>query len=261
MAKMRSVAMSGFVGKLGNIVGRRNTAGGYVASSYQPDIKNPRTAAQRGQRGKFALAAKITAAVGAEAIPSLASSNLMRRSALMADIISRSQLVTVGQQSVAQIAAGLVRLNRGGLVAGTLIEETPTPAIDESGVLGLGNATIVRVGGDADGVLVTMLAVPATERNLLLAVEMRAVTETATFDNSGAATPTMQLVVPDPEIEYTVFVYATPWAYATATSGVSYGNASTAGSSDISGSVAVSESGSLIYGDSQLVWSGNVQRG
>lgn len=255
--------MSGFVGKLGNIVGRRNTAGGYVASSYQPDIKNPRTAAQRGQRGKFALAAKITAAVGAEAVPSLASSNLMRRSALMADIISRSQLVTVGQQSVAQIAAGLVRLNRGGLVSGLVVTETPTADIDENGVLTLGSTfDIARVSGDAEGVLVTVLVVPATERNLLLAVDMRAATESYVLDaQSASARVLTQVAVPNPDIEYTVFVYATPWAYATATSGVSYGNASTAGSSDISGSVAVSESGTLIYGDSQLVWSGNVQRG
>lgn len=72
MAKMRGPAMSGFVGKVGNLVGRKS-ATGYVVSAYQPSVYNPSTSKQVGVRTAFSMLAEVGKLFGKENLGSLPS--------------------------------------------------------------------------------------------------------------------------------------------------------------------------------------------
>lgn len=64
MAIMRGPAMSGFSGKVGNLVGRKKVGGGYVVSAYQPQVFNPSTEGQRVGRSAFALLGQLARQLG-----------------------------------------------------------------------------------------------------------------------------------------------------------------------------------------------------
>lgn len=64
MAKMRGPAMSGFSGKVGNLVGRKQIGGGYIVSAYQPSVYNPSTEGQRVGRSAIALLGQLASRFG-----------------------------------------------------------------------------------------------------------------------------------------------------------------------------------------------------
>lgn len=68
MAILRSVYGSGFVKRIGNVVGQKAGEGKYRISSYQPEIINPRTTPQQVQRSKFSFLGKLAVIMGDGAI-------------------------------------------------------------------------------------------------------------------------------------------------------------------------------------------------
>lgn len=65
MGKIVGAFASNFTGKVGNVVGRKNPSGeGYVVSSYQPNVFNPRTQDQMAVRNTFASASAIAQRFG-----------------------------------------------------------------------------------------------------------------------------------------------------------------------------------------------------
>lgn len=68
---MRGPAMSGFVGRLGNVVGRKLVGGGYVVSAYQPQVFNPSTPDQRVGRSAFSLLAEMAKRFGRNVLSGL----------------------------------------------------------------------------------------------------------------------------------------------------------------------------------------------
>lgn len=68
MAILRSVYGSGFVKRIGNVVGQKAGEGKYRISSYQPEVVNPRTTPQQVQRSKFSFLGKLAVIMGDSAI-------------------------------------------------------------------------------------------------------------------------------------------------------------------------------------------------
>lgn len=68
MALLRSVYGSGFVKRVGNVVGQKAGDGKYKISAYQPDITNPKSTAQQVQRSKFSFLGKLAVILGNEAL-------------------------------------------------------------------------------------------------------------------------------------------------------------------------------------------------
>lgn len=66
MGKSFGGVFANWSGKVGNVVGRI-LCGENVYSIYQPNVTNPRTAAQQAGRQKFTLLAKLGSAIGAAA--------------------------------------------------------------------------------------------------------------------------------------------------------------------------------------------------
>lgn len=61
MAKLRSVIGSGFVGRIGNVVGVRGKGGEYVIRARAEEVKNPNTLRQRTSRMRMSTASKMAA--------------------------------------------------------------------------------------------------------------------------------------------------------------------------------------------------------
>lgn len=87
MAILRSVYGSGFVKRIGNVVGQKAGDGKYRISSYQPEVVNPRTSPQQVQRSKFSFLGKLAVIMGNDAI--VGWSNAKYRTAQLA-FISRN---------------------------------------------------------------------------------------------------------------------------------------------------------------------------
>ena len=68
MGILRSVYGSGFVKRIGNVIGQKAGEGKYRISSYQPEVINPRTTPQQVQRSKFSFLGKLAVIMGDGAI-------------------------------------------------------------------------------------------------------------------------------------------------------------------------------------------------
>lgn len=67
--------MSGFVGRMGNIVGRKGVGDtGYVVSAYQPQVMNPRTEGQVVQRTAFSMLVSLAKLFSRNLLVGLAAS-------------------------------------------------------------------------------------------------------------------------------------------------------------------------------------------
>lgn len=65
MAKQRGPFGTGFVGKLGNTIGRKGMKSGeYIASAYQPQVNQPNSDAQIVRRSGFALLTRLGGVLG-----------------------------------------------------------------------------------------------------------------------------------------------------------------------------------------------------
>lgn len=65
MAKLRSVIGSGFVGRIGNVVGVRSKGGEYVIRARAQEVKNPNTLRQRTSRMRMTIASRLAAGLAA----------------------------------------------------------------------------------------------------------------------------------------------------------------------------------------------------
>lgn len=81
---LRSVYGSGFVKRIGNVVGQKAGGGKYKISAYQPIVTNPKSAAQQVQRSKFSFLGKLAVILGDEALVGM--SNTKHRTTQLAFI-------------------------------------------------------------------------------------------------------------------------------------------------------------------------------
>ena len=84
MAILRSAYGSGFVKRVGNVIGQKAGDGKYRISAYQPDVTNPKSTAQQVQRSKFSFLGKLAVILGNEALVGM--SNTKHRTTQLAFI-------------------------------------------------------------------------------------------------------------------------------------------------------------------------------
>lgn len=124
MAILRSVYGSGFVKRIGNVVGQKAGEGKYRISSYQPEVVNPRTTPQQVQRSKFSFLGKLAVIMGENAL--IGWSNTKYRTTQLA-FISRNmpnvKMDILGDPTQVNptLTMPAMMLSDGGLITPTLL--------------------------------------------------------------------------------------------------------------------------------------------
>lgn len=119
MAILRSVYGSGFVKRVGNVVGQKAGDGEYRISAYQPNITNPKSTAQQVQRSKFSFLGKMAVILGNEALVGM--SNTKHRTTQLAFIsknIANVAMQVVGEPTQVDpvLTMRLLQMSDGGVV-------------------------------------------------------------------------------------------------------------------------------------------------
>lgn len=119
MAILRSVYGSGFVKRVGNVVGQKAGDGKYKISAYQPDITNPKSTPQQVQRSKFSFLGKLAVILGNEALVGM--SNTRHRTTQLAFIsknIANVVMQVIGDPSQVDpvLTMGRLQMSDGGVV-------------------------------------------------------------------------------------------------------------------------------------------------
>lgn len=119
MAILRSAYGSGFVKRVGNIVGQKAGDGKYRISAYQPDVTNPKSTAQQVQRSKFSFLGKLAVILGNEALVGM--SNTKYRTTQLAFIsknIPNVVMQVIGDPTQVDPVLSMIRLQMsdGGVV-------------------------------------------------------------------------------------------------------------------------------------------------
>lgn len=104
-----------FRGKLGGAVFAVN-AGEQIVRQYQPQVANPRTAAQLTQRAKMNLTGKLSAIVRNSAITALGINSRERRSVFTSNILRNATVVIDGAKYTAAIAPENIIFSKGNSV-------------------------------------------------------------------------------------------------------------------------------------------------
>lgn len=104
-----------FRGKLGGAVFAVN-AGEQIVRQYQPQVSNPRTAAQLTQRAKMNLTGKLSAIVRNSAIMALGINSRERRSVFTSNILRNATVVVDGAKYTAAIAPESIIFSKGNSV-------------------------------------------------------------------------------------------------------------------------------------------------
>lgn len=131
MAILRSVYGSGFVKRIGNVVGQKAGDGKYRITAYQPEVTNPRTDAQTTQRAKFSFLGKMAVMFGKEALAGLANTKFRTTQlAFISQNMPNVQMQVIGDPTQVDPVLSLrkVNLSAGGVITPVLTVE----AIDET---------------------------------------------------------------------------------------------------------------------------------
>lgn len=119
MALQRGPFGSGYIKKLGQTVGFKAGDGEYGIRTYQPDVANPRTAAQTSQRARFNWCAKMAAVLGNDALVGLSNQRERTvRQAFSALNIDRLQMDTlINPEQVDALGSAMnIKLSMGSVV-------------------------------------------------------------------------------------------------------------------------------------------------
>lgn len=132
MAILRSVYGSGFVKRVGNVVGQKAGDGKYKISAYQPDITNPKSTAQQVQRSKFSFLGKLAVILGNEALVGM--SNTKHRTTQLAFIsknIANVAMQVIGDPTKVDpvITMHLLQMSDGGVVTPRLTLESVSESV------------------------------------------------------------------------------------------------------------------------------------
>lgn len=119
MAILRSVYGSGFVKRVGNVVGQKAGDGKYRISAYQPEVTNPKSTAQQVQRSKFSFLGKLAVILGNEALVGM--SNTKHRTTQLAFIsqnIANVAMQVIGDPTQVDpvLSMRLLQMSDGGVV-------------------------------------------------------------------------------------------------------------------------------------------------
>lgn len=251
MAKLRSVLGSGFSGRVGNLVGRKNAAGtGYVISSYQPNVANPKTAGQSAQRVKFALASKVAGCFPTSYLHGWGDNGLMSRAAFLRTLI-RSAVAErtdfTGEPWRATLNPSSVHVSRGADFETIFSAAAVRPSLSELGLDFVRDATS---GGEYAGIdVVVIIGTPVSTLSNYFTLDLYAqvfsLNDTQT--EVTVAIPTAYRVS-----DAYVWVYAIEKRVSDA-----LGSSTTGGAGNIGGEYAngqpIAREGSVVYGNSQFV--------
>lgn len=132
MAILRSVYGSGFVKRVGNVVGQKAGDGKYKISAYQPDITNPKSTSQQVQRSKFSFLGKLAVILGNEALVGM--SNSKHRTTQLAFIsknIANVAMQVIGDPTQVDPVLTMSRLQMsdGGVVTPRLALESGSESV------------------------------------------------------------------------------------------------------------------------------------
>ena len=131
MAILRSAYGSGFVKRVGNVIGQKAGDGKYRISAYQPDVTNPRSTAQQVQRSKFSFLGKLAVILGNEALVGM--SNTKHRTTQLAFIsknIPNVAMQVIGDPTQVDpvLTMRLLQMSDGGVVTPQLSLESVRPS-------------------------------------------------------------------------------------------------------------------------------------
>lgn len=114
-----------FRGKLGGAVFAVN-AGEQIVRQYQPQVANPRTAAQLTQRAKMNLTGKLSAIVKNSAIMALGINSRERRSVFTSNILRKSTVIFDGIKYTAAIDPENIIFSKGTSIPVVSLDATLT---------------------------------------------------------------------------------------------------------------------------------------
>lgn len=126
MGILRGPFGTGYVKRLGGTVGRKIGGGKYGVFAYQPEVTNPRTAAQTDQRAKFNFCVKMAVVFGDDALAGLYNLKYKSvRNAFTARNIANVVMSPFGGAGEVQpeLSARALRISAGGVVQ-------PSPSIE-----------------------------------------------------------------------------------------------------------------------------------
>lgn len=132
MAILRSAYGSGFVKRVGNVVGQKAGDGKYKISAYQPDVTNPKSTSQQVQRSKFSFLGKLAIILGKEAL--IGMSNTKNRTTQLAFIsknIPNVVMQVIGDPTQVDPVLSMSRLQMsdGGVVTPQLTLEPVSESV------------------------------------------------------------------------------------------------------------------------------------
>ena len=132
MAILRSAYGSGFVKRVGNVIGQKAGDGKYRISAYQPDVTNPKSTAQQVQRSKFSFLGKLAVILGNEALVGM--SNTKYRTTQLAFIsknIANVVMQVIGDPTQVDPVLSMSRLQMsdGGVVTPQLSLDTVSESV------------------------------------------------------------------------------------------------------------------------------------
>lgn len=178
--------MSGFVGRMGNIVGRKGVGDtGYVVSAYQPQVLNPRTEGQVVQRTAFSMLVSLAKLFSRNLLVGLAASGRSKGGNWL------SAFIAANYHAIVRDATGTaVTINYRDLVLSIGSEARPTmqySEVEEADSLltrlSVNVASEMTDSERAKGIRVICLI--EGEKNRVLSVDVAPGETTANFDLSA----------------------------------------------------------------------------
>lgn len=131
MAILRSAYGSGFVKRVGNVIGQKAGDGKYRISAYQPDVTNPRSTAQQVQRSKFSFLGKLAVILGNEALVGMSyTKHRTTQLAFISKNIANVAMQVIGDPTQVDpvLTMRLLQMSDGGVVTPQLSLESVRPS-------------------------------------------------------------------------------------------------------------------------------------
>lgn len=157
MAKFQGFIGTGR-GKAGNLVFAKGDNGETIARAYQPQVKNPRTAAQLRQRSKMNVVGQFSALVPAALIAPLGMGGQRRnRSEFSSQLLKAAEVTFTDGNYVASFDPAAVKFSKG---TAELLTTAADPAVDATKVtitLTTSNVPVELLGNYGERIVVGVL--------------------------------------------------------------------------------------------------------
>lgn len=200
----KNVGLIGSVsGKVGNVVYSVQN-GMQTVRAYQPNVVNPKSAAQQQQRAKGNAVGRISSFVPREAIMGLGSNGRNRRGEFMKTLLNAAVVAATGTGFTAKVNVQDIIFSRGTVLpAVTLGSIAPTAGSVSVALSGVSETLMPSEEYALHATRLVAMVYQGDENRLVACSTVLAVTPA----QGGSATTVVPLGV---EGDYTVYIYAIP---------------------------------------------------